>query len=118
MDEVMGSGEGSGSGDIAPAVACPNPGTAQLTVQNFAYNIECGCIETEGRICTVAAGTVVRWSFADSEEHNITSLLAAFGISEDMLSGQFEHSFADAGEFGYGCSIHPNDMSGYSIVVR
>ena len=112
---------GSDSSDASfsgPLTLCAVPGTALLKVENFAYIIQCGCAESAGKTCTVAAGTRVRWQFADSTEHNVTSLSNSFGVSTDSLSGSFEHLFTLPGRFGYGCSIHSADMSGYAIIVK
>lgn len=103
---------------FVPALACQAPDEAQLVVRDFAFNIQCGCKEAEGKTCTVPAGTTVVWKFADSEEHNVSSLMNAFGMSSDSLAGVFRHTFQGPGSFGYGCTIHPTAMSGYMIVVE
>ena len=116
-----GSGSGSGSGSSAgfvPTTACMHANTAQIIVQNFEYDIACGCAESSGMKCTVPVGTTVTWIFADSEEHNVTSVADSFGMSPDTLSGQFQYQFTTAGNFGYGCSIHGAAMAGYSIVAE
>jgi hypothetical protein len=110
---------GTDAGPIAaPGTPCAQPGRAILKVENYAFLIQCGCAEASGKVCTVAPGTTVRWQFADTTEHNIASLAGAFGRSGDRLSGVFEHAFASAGSYKYGCSIHPSDMSGYRVEVR
>jgi plastocyanin len=106
-----------GSADAGPAAAgkpCDQPGIARLKAQNFAFQIQCGCRETAGKVCTVPLGTTVIWQFADSTNHNITS---TFGMSADTLSGMFTYTFTTAGDFMYGCSIHSLDMSGYHLAV-
>jgi len=103
---------------FVPAVACADDGVAKLTVENYAYNIVCGCKEDSGLKCTVPAGTTVVWTFADSEQHNITSIANAFGMSPNLLAGQFTYTFTTAGTYDYGCSIHGADMAGYSIVAE
>lgn len=102
---------------VTPAVPCPSPSQAFFTIQNFEYIIECGCEERMGKVCTINRGTEVVWNFADAVEHNVSSLERAFGQSNDRLSGRFSSTFEVAGDFGYGCSLHPRAMSGYSIVV-
>jgi plastocyanin len=110
-----------GEGDAAPGAAgtpCAEADQAILKVENYAFQIQCGCAEGSGKVCTVAPGTTVRWQFADTTEHNIASLAGAFGRSGDRLAGVFEHRFPAAGSYRYGCSIHPSDMSGYRVEVR
>ena len=114
---VVDAGSG-GSGDAHGAAIskpCDEPNTARLRVENFAFNIQCGCQETTGKKCTVPLGTTVHWQFADSTSHNITS---TFGMSADTMSGTFTYTFTTAGAFKYGCAIHSLDMSGYQIVVE
>ena len=103
---------------FVPATACMHANTAQIIVQNFEYDIACGCAESSGMKCTVPVGTTVAWIFADSEEHNVTSVAGSFGMSPDTLSGQFQYQFTTAGTFGYGCSIHGAAMAGYSVVAE
>ena len=102
----------------AASTGCGVEGQARLRVENFAYQIQCGCQESSGTTCTVPAGTTVIWEFADSTAHNVTSVANAFGVSANEIAGLFEVEFERAGTFEYGCSIHPFDMSGYSIVVE
>jgi hypothetical protein len=119
---TVDAGDGGGGtvdGTVfVPAVACQQPGIAQFTVENFEYRITCGCKEATGRTCTLPVGTSVTWTFADSEEHNVVSIANSFGMSPLQLSGQFSHTFVTAGTFGYVCSVHSADMSGYQIVVE
>jgi len=102
------------AGGVAAGKACDQPGQARLKAENFAYKIQCGCLETSGKRCTVPLGTTINWQFADSTNHNITS---TFGMSADTLAGTFTYTFTTAGTFKYGCSIHSLDMSGYEVVV-
>ena len=107
--------DGDGS-DFGPAVPCSAPGHAELTVENHEFRIQCGCAELEGKTCTIRAGTTVAWTFADSTEHNVSSLASAFGQSGNRLIGRFEHTFDEPREYPYACSIHLT-MSGYTIKV-
>jgi plastocyanin len=121
-DDAGTPGSGSDSSPVdagfVPATACMHANTAQIIVQNFEFDIACGCAEASGMHCTVPVGTTVTWLFADSEEHNVTSIAGSFGMSPDELSGQFQYQFTTAGSFGYGCSIHGAAMAGYSIVAQ
>lgn len=112
-----GGADLEGQSDLA-AIPCSQPNVAHLSVEGFAYHIVCGCAETEGKTCTVAPQTTVVWTFSDSEQHNVTSVLARFGMSTDTLAGEFSYVFTSPGEYRYGCTIHAADMSGYQIVVR
>jgi plastocyanin len=105
-------------GPAAAGTPCSNPSQALLRIENYSFQIQCGCAEASGKVCTVEPGTTVRWTFADTTEHNIASLAGAFGRSGDRLAGVFEHTFGAAGSYKYGCSIHPSDMSGYRVEVR
>jgi plastocyanin len=102
------------AGGTAAGKACDSPGQARLKAENFAFKIQCGCIETSGKRCTVPLGTTINWQFADSTNHNITS---TFGMSADTLAGMFTYTFTSPGTYKYGCSIHSLDMSGYEVVV-
>ena len=105
------------NGGMEGPIECADKRTAELLVENFSYKILCGCEETEGHVCTIKPGMTVVWRFADATEHNVSSLAGAFGMSADTLAGSFDFNFAEPGEYEYGCTIHPNDMSGYKIVV-
>ena len=101
-----------------PAIPCPAPNTATFLVRNLEYQIICGCAEAEGRDCTVPRGTTVVWNFADGVEHNVSPAEEGFDRSTDRISGQHTHIFDEPGTFGYGCTLHPRVMSGYSLVVQ
>ena len=107
-------GSADAGGGVSAGKPCDQPGVARLKAENFAYKIQCGCLETSGKRCTVPLGTTVHWQFADSTNHNITS---TFGMSADTLAGTFTYTFTTAGTYKYGCSIHSLDMSGYEVVV-
>jgi plastocyanin len=120
-DSTAEGGEAStGSGAVAssfsPATPCASPDQAQLLIKDFTFRIECGCAESDGRTCTVPRGTTIVWTFADSEEHNISSVRGSFGTSGERLSGTFSRTLNVPGTYGYGCSIH-SSMVGYSIRV-
>jgi hypothetical protein len=104
--------------DFVPAIPCPEPNTAVFLVRNLEYQIVCGCAEAEGKHCTVPDGTTVIWNFADGVEHNVTSVEDSFERSSDRISGRYTHTFDAAGSYGYGCTLHPSVMSGYSLVVQ
>jgi len=99
---------------FVPAVACTAPGEARLRVENFAFNIECGCAEATGLICTLPVGTRVTWTFVDSTEHTVMGI--AFGSTE-LLLGTYDYTFDAAGDYVYECSLHPQ-MTGYEIHAK
>jgi hypothetical protein len=103
---------------FVPAVPCPTPDTATLLVRNLEYQIVCGCREAAGKVCTLPRGATVIWNFADAVEHNVSAIEEAFGGSTDRLSGRHTQTFDEPGSFGYGCTLHPGPMSGYSLVVE
>ncbi len=104
--------------DFVPAIPCPEPDTATFLVRNLEYQIVCGCAEAEGRDCTVPTGTTVIWNFADGVEHNVSPVEGSFERSTDRVSGRHVHTFDAPGTYGYGCTLHPAAMSGYSLVVQ
>jgi hypothetical protein len=104
--------------DFVPAVPCPEPNTAVFLVRNLEYQIVCGCAEAEGKDCTVPTGTTVIWNFADGVEHNVSPVEASFERSSDRISGRHVHTFDAPGSYGYGCTLHPAAMSGYSLIVE
>jgi plastocyanin len=61
---------------------------------------------------TVAVGDTVTWRFEGSAAHNVTGP----GIESELMSkGEFEHTFEEAGEVDYVCTVHPG-MTGTVIV--
>jgi plastocyanin len=100
---------------FVPGKACDGPNRAQVTVNNRMFNIDCGCEETAGKVCTIPAGTTVYWQFIDSTEHNVSG--SPLGTSGEKLIGSWDKAFPSPGKFKYGCSIHA-DMKEYYIVVK
>jgi plastocyanin len=100
---------------FTPGKACETAKLAIIKVENRMFVIDCGCAETAGKVCTVPAGTTVRWEFADSTEHNVSGKM--LGPSGETLTGNWEAPFATPGTYKYGCSIHA-DMRDYNIVVK
>jgi hypothetical protein len=98
-----------------PYKACADPFVAKLIIENYAFNIECGCEEKKSYNCSIATGMKVQWLFFDGEEHNVAG---KFGKSGDQLSGTWTQEFKVPGSYKYDCSIHWEDMSGYKIIVK
>lgn len=61
----------------------------------------------------IAPGQAVRWEFDGPAEHDVVAADGSF-VSELMTGGSYTHRFAEAGDFPYDCSVHP-EMTG---VVR
>jgi len=61
---------------------------------------------------TVAVGDTVTWRWEGSAAHNVTGP----GFESDNQSdGEFEHTFDEAGEVDYVCTLHPG-MTGTIVV--
>ena len=61
---------------------------------------------------TVAAGDTVTWTFKGNAAHNVSGE----GFQSDLISeGEFEHTFDEAGEYDYVCTVHPG-MEGTVVV--
>lgn len=111
-------GTGTDAAGVGMAAPCAQPNEARIRIENSAYINICGCAEESGKICTISTDTTVVWTFGDSEEHNVSSVASAFGMSDDKLAGKFDHQFTAPGVYGYGCTLHPADMSDYFIIVE
>ena len=58
----------------------------------------------EPKEITVAVGDTVTWKFEGNAAHNVTN----DDFASDLVSeGEFEHTFEEAGEFEYRCTLHP-----------
>lgn len=62
----------------------------------------------EPKTITVGVGDTVTWRFEGGSAHNVNG---DDFESELMKEGTFEHTFEDAGEYDYDCTVHPG-MSG------
>ncbi len=114
-----GNTDASGGGQaFVPGDPCGEPKLAMVDIADRKFKVKCGCAEKAadgGKVCTVPAGTTVRWTFLDAEDHNVAA--TAFGTSGEKASGTFEKPFPTVGTFNYSCSLH-GSMKGYSIVVK
>jgi plastocyanin len=94
---------GSSSSSHSSATVPANAG-AVVDAKNIAFNPS---------TVTVKAGQTVAWKFDDgSVPHNVVG--EGFH-SPDMSSGVFTHTFGQAGDFKYECTIH-GGMNGDVIV--
>ena len=71
---------------------------AEISVSIVDFSFEPATID-------VAAGATVVWTNDGQAPHTVTGDFADSGILEP--GGTFSHTFAESGEFGYVCSIHP-----------
>jgi len=66
----------------------------------------------EPKETTVAVGDTVTWQFEGNAAHNVTH----DDFASDLVSeGEFEHTFDEAGEYEYVCTVHPG-MEGTVVV--
>ena len=88
------------------AVVAAAAGTATVNIENFKFL---------PATLTVPAGTTVTWKNEDDSPHRIgdpTGMLKSEALDTD---GTFSHTFAQAGEYPYICTLHPY-MRGKIIV--
>jgi plastocyanin len=90
----------------AVAVTVGFPTSADMKVQDFQFNPV---------IVDIAAGGQVRWTWAGSEFHTVTSTGTGPLHSPAQGSGTYTVTFPTAGRFDFFCTIHPF-MTGSVIV--
>jgi len=56
---------------------------------------------------SIAAGTRVVWKNADETPHTLASRDKTFASKALDTDDTFEHTFTDAGDFSYFCTLHP-----------
>ena len=78
----------------------------EIHIDNFAF--------TPAEI-TVAAGTTVKWLNRDDIPHTVVEKGLTFKSKPMDTDESFTHTFDQAGEFAYFCSLHPH-MTGKVIV--
>ena len=113
---------GGNSGEFVAAQACQSDKEGRLGVREYEYPIECGCAqepwidggEQGSKVCTIPIDTTITWKFRGGVDHNVVS--SGSFESDLCVACQFKHTFDQAGEYSYDCSIHP-EMNGYSINV-
>jgi plastocyanin len=89
---------GMPSASPAGAAAAAPVATNTVTIQNFAFSPE---------VVTVKAGTTVRWTNRDTDDHTVTSDTSAFGSAALATGASYAHTFTTPGTYKYHCSIHP-----------
>ena len=90
-----------GGGDDEPS-ADAEPGVVTVDDNKF-----------EPKETTIAVGDTVTWRWEGSAAHNVTGP----GFESELISkGEFEHTFDEAGEVDYVCTVHPG-MTGTIVVA-
>ncbi len=99
---------GSGGSTATPqATNTPVAGTADVTIQNFAFTPQ---------HLTVLVGTTVRWTNADSAPHTATSDNGTFSSGTLNQGQSWQYTFTTPGTYAYHCGVHPG-MTGTITVV-
>ena len=99
------SGSGGSAASPAASAAASERASAEaaggdaVTIQNFAFG---------PASLSVAAGTTVTWTNADSAAHTATADDGSFDSKSIAAGSTFSQTFDTAGTFAYHCSIHPN----------
>ena len=88
----------SAAASEAPSAEAGGGGDA-VTIQNFAFGPQS---------LSVAVGTTVTWTNADSAAHTATADDGSFDSKSIAAGSTFSQTFDTAGTFAYHCSIHPN----------
>lgn len=91
------------SGDDAQSTTTEAPATpeATITIDDFAFS----------GATSVAVGQTVTVTNEDSVGHTWTAVDGEFDSGNLATGASFHHSFDEAGEYDYFCSVHP-DMTG------
>jgi plastocyanin len=96
-DEEGGGGGGGGAGG----------GGAEVSEEGIAF---------QPAEVTVGVGDTVTWTNNDSVGHDVTADSFSSGDPGGMAPGDtFEHTFEEAGNFDYVCTVHPG-MEGTVVV--
>jgi plastocyanin len=72
--------------------------TVQLEITKFTF---------APKEITVAPGTRVIWTNHDEAPHTVSANDKSFGSKGLDTDDKFEHVFAQEGDFGYICTVHP-----------
>lgn len=77
---------------------------ARVSVRRFAFS---------PANLSIAAGGVVRWSFEDKAQHDVTTVTAPFGFAApySRRGASYRERFDVPGEYRLYCSLHPTVMS-------
>ncbi len=103
-----GTSPGGTPETASPVPTAPQPATAQVAIDNFAFS---------PREITVAPGTRVTWVNHDDVPHTATSSVKPRTFDSGALDtdGTFSFVFTTPGSYDYFCAVHPH-MTGKIIV--
>jgi plastocyanin len=98
----------TGAGNATTSVSMV-PGASTLTTDAFSPNP-----------IQVSVGTTVTWTNNDAQPHTVSSGENATpnGLFDSPImapQATFEHTFTEAGEFPYFCTLHPNMVGTVSV---
>lgn len=93
---------------VGPTNTPAPPGQAQVVIQNYAFN---------PTTLTIAAGTRVRWTNLDNDNHNVTSAGGLFSSGTLGPNQMFDFTFNTPGTYNYECTLHPGFMPATIIVT-
>jgi plastocyanin len=86
---------------VVPAMlvaAAPTAPTIDVNIAKFAYG---------PKEITITPGTKIIWTNHDETPHTVTSNDKSFASKGLDTDDKFEHTFANEGDFGYICTVHP-----------
>ena len=81
-----------------PAIRAATPATVDVDISKFLFN---------AKEITVAPGTKVVWTNHDETPHSVVANDKSFSSKGLDTDDKYEHTFANEGDFGYICSVHP-----------
>jgi plastocyanin len=81
-----------------PAIHAASPTNVEVDISKFLFN---------AKEITVAPGTNVVWTNHDDTPHSVAANDKSFSSKGLDTDDKFEHTFANEGDFGYICSVHP-----------
>ena len=84
----------------SPSLAADAAAVATVDITKFTFG---------PKEITVAPGTTVRWTNHDETPHTVTSLdkIKVFASKALDTDDKFEFTFANEGDYGYVCTVHP-----------
>ena len=95
-EAVVSAPQAAGGQTESPAPQAAAPAESAVSIVDFSF---------EPATLDVAAGATVVWTNDGQAPHTVTGDFADSGVLEPGQT--FSHTFAESGEFGYVCSIHP-----------
>ncbi len=99
-----------------PAPSTPSPSSVATPPSSSAASVQISGFAFSPATLTVAKGTTVTWTNADSVPHTVTSATGAFDSGSLSNGKTFSFTFNQAGTYAYRCNIHTS-MTGQVIVT-